>query len=343
MIARILILTPFNILIAKDEQFPIFSYEKSGYKINFYPPVRDEKFVSPNEPSAIKMNGKDAFFCNVIRIEFQKDKFDRSVRTDPKNNNDIDPPLDTINEALNDFLIRLRHVTQAHQIHQLYLPKCQWRIEYYNDDGTELPIEKGMTRARGSLQFNLNYTALNAEIWNDVFTWSPDLTSLYWVDLLLDGRDELPEIGASIVLTFTALEIFIANILNQLATKEKISPEFWQWINNREWYQEPHIKEQYDVLLKNLTGHSLKEEENLWQAFINLKTARDTFVHEGMARISKKSQKPLEEKEAIELINLANKIPFKIREWLPKEIQWDLHKNYNFSLEAIWPLSKKTD
>jgi len=341
MIARVFIQIPFDILIAVDEKFPIFSFEESGYKISWFPPGRDQRYVSHTEPLTIKLNGKDAIFCNIIRIDFQKEEFDRTVYTDPTKMNEYDPSFEVINKVLNYFLIRLRHLTNANQIHLIDILSCQWRIAYLKDDGTEFPEEKGKFRAKGSYKFELKYVSLNSEIWNDIFKLPSDFGSQYWVDLLLDGLDELPEIGPSIVLTFTALEVFIAKILNQLATKEKISPEFWEWINRRpDWTHEPSVEEQYDILLKILTGHTLKEDEKLWNAFQNLKTARNTFVHEGVARISRKSQKPLEDHEARKLIILANEIPLKIREWLPKDIQWELRKNYSTSCEAIWPLFK---
>jgi hypothetical protein len=344
MIARVFIHTPFNILIAVDENFPTISIEDSGYKIFYYPPGKDPNIVSSNDPSIVKLNGKDALLGNIVRIDFHKEEFTRIAHQLPTPDADLDPSFEVINKALNHFLIHLRYLTRAPQIHPIYLPSCRWMINYVNDDGSELPMENGKFRVRGSFRYELKYVGLNLEIWNDVFTIQSDIASQNWVNLLLDGLDEFPEIGPSIVLTFTALEVFIAKILNQLATKEKISPEFWEWINKRpDWTQEPSIEEQYDILLKILTGHTLKEDKKLWDAFQNLKTARNTFVHEGVARISRTSQKPLKDHEVLKLISTANEIPLKIREWLPTDIQWELCKNYNITCEASWPLFKEQE
>ena len=63
-------------------------------------------------------------------------------------------------------------------------------------------------------------------------------------------------------------------------------PELWRWINQRgDWRREPTVEEQYDTLLKVLTGHTLKEDQDLWELFKHLKTARNSFVHEGMAKV----------------------------------------------------------
>jgi hypothetical protein len=343
MIARVSIQLPFNILLAVDEKFLNVWVEDSGYKIFYLPPGRDPNLVSTSEPSTITLNEKDAILCNIITFDFQKEEFDRTISEDVSKIMQFEPSLELINKVLNNFLIRLRHLTNAAQIHLIDIHYNQWRITYLNDDLTELQEEKGKLRGRGARKFEIKYVPLNSEIWNDIFKLPSDfLSQYYWVDLLLDGLDELPEMGPSIVLTFTALEVFIARILNQLAStkKELISPDCWEWINHRpEWPQEPSVEEQYDTLLKIFTGHSLKEDTKLWAGFKNLKTARNTFVHEGVAKISKNTQTPLTTQEAHNLLILTNGIPLKIREWLPKDLQWELNKNYNTVANLVWPLS----
>jgi len=340
MIARVTIPIPFSILIAADETLPIFSVERMGYKISHFPPLRDTNLVSQVEPSILKLNEKDAILCNLIVIDFQKEEFDRTISSDPSKMFQFEPPLEFINQVLNDFLIRLRHLTNAPQIHYINLHYTQWQIKYLKNDGSEFQEESGKLRGRGTKTFEIKHVPLPSDIWSDIFELPQDFFSQYWIDLLLDGLDELPEIGPSIVLTHTALEVFIAKILNQLATAEKISPEFWEWINNRRYPDQlPTIEEKYDTLLQNLTGHTLKEDTKLWSVFQNLRTARNTFVHEGIAKISLKSQAPpLTRDEARNLVILSNMIPYKIREWLPKSVQWELNKNYNTKSFSTWPM-----
>jgi hypothetical protein len=323
MIAQVLIYPPFKILIPKEEQFKVYSIKESDYIIRFYPPGRDSNFNYEPESKTITMDKKDAFLANFIQIDFCKDDFNRNGDT-------FDPPLEKINKALNFFLIRLKRATSSPIIHSLQINSYRVGITYFDDNGIEL---NGVTQKfRDRVEFK--HIILNKDLWNDTFSLQSDFTSQHWTNLLLDAYDELPDIGPAVVLAFTALEIFISDILNQLATPEKIPPEFWEWINKRSnWQQEPSIEEQYDILLKYFTGHTLKDDK-LWQTFQNLRTARNIFVHEGIARISKKSQKPLEYNEALDLINLANEIPLKIREWLPKEIQWELPREYHPTIAA---------
>src|SRR5208337_836393 len=284
MIARVTIPIPFSILIAVDEKLQPFCIEDSGYKISFFPPKRDPDLVSQIEPSIIKLQEKDAYLCNFIMIDFQKEEFNRVISIDSDKMYNFEPSIDLINKVVNDFFIRLRYLNNITHIHIIDLNYSRWRITYLNDDKTELTEEKGKIRGRGTQKFKIKYAPLNSEIWNDIFKLPSDFYSQNWSDLLLDGLDELPEIGPSIILTFTALEVFIAKTLNQLATKDKISLELWTWINKRpDLTQNPSVEEQYDILLKVLTGYSLKDDEKLWSTFKNLKTARNAFVHEGVA------------------------------------------------------------
>jgi hypothetical protein len=324
MIARVLIYIPFKILVPKEEQFQIYSIKESDYIIRFYPPGRDPNLIFEPEPKTITMDKKDAFYANYIQIDFCKDDFNRIDK-------DIfDPPLEKINEVLNSFLMRLKRVTSSPQIHSLQINSYRAGITYLNNNGKELEEEIGKITHKFQDRCEFKFVALNKELWNDTFSIQSDFTSQHWMNLLLDAYDELPDIGSAVVLAFTALEIFISDILNQLASKN-VSPDLWLWINSRQ--KEPKTVEQYDTLLKIFTGHSLKDESKLWDAFHHLKSARDTFVHEGVSRITKKSKK-LEINEALKLIQQADEITLKIREWLPKEIQWELPKEYHPTIAA---------
>jgi len=94
----------------------------------------------------------------------------------------------------------------------------------------------------------------------------------------------------------------------------------WKWINERDfWLKQPSTEEQFDQLLHVLCGHLLKEELPLWDAFKHVRTARNTFVHEGSARIGKDL---VTEQSAGQLIAKATEIIKKIRLWLPAELRW---------------------
>ena len=115
----------------------------------------------------------------------------------------------------------------------------------------------------------------------------------------------LPSIGSAIVLAFTAVEVYIEQALDDLAA-DKLAPELWKWIKNRNNNIDkcPNTEEQLDFLLKILGGKSLKFYPQLWQRFVELRKARNSFVHEGCA-IRLEDKKPLSKEEAQKLITAA--------------------------------------
>jgi hypothetical protein len=68
----------------------------------------------------------------------------------------------------------------------------------------------------------------------------------------------------------------------------------------------------------------LKEEVPLWEAFKNLKTARNSFVHEGVARVGGVE---INFDKAKALIKSASEIISKVREWIPADLHWPEFKH----------------
>ena len=159
-------------------------------------------------------------------------------------------------------------------------------------------------------------------LWDLIFTLPEGFEPPAWQAILIDARGALPHVGTALVLAATALEIFIAELLNELVKKTQVPAELWDWINDRgNWQKEPSVEEQYDVLLKIVTGHSLKDEGALWEGLKNLRSARNSFVHEGVAQLGRKR---LSANDVLPLIARADAIVAKIREWIPEECRWPL-------------------
>jgi len=141
-----------------------------------------------------------------------------------------------------------------------------------------------------------------------------------WHDLLLDAAGALPKIGTALVLAATSLEVFIADILDGLAQGSQLPGALWNWLNHRgDWQKDPSTEEQFDFLLAHFTGHSLKENQQLWGAFKNIRTARNTFVHEGAAKLG---GKVVTLAEATQFVIKTREIVDWVRPWLPPDFQW---------------------
>lgn len=326
MLARLHVFLPFAIAVPEGEQYLIRSYDDQGYRVQIFPPARSDQVLATDNPNEIKIDDKQAFLANALHVEFLRDSFNRATGSP------CDPPEQIMEQAVNSFLLRLRHVTRALQIRSLSFRRTAWRLQYLADDGAELEAKEGFVRERGALQQSFRWVALNSQAWEQLHTLPPQYDPPPWEALLLDANAQLPDIGPAIVLAATALEVLAAHVLNDLARIKYVSPELWQWINKRgDWLREPTVEEQYDALLNLLSGHSLKEEQTLWVAFKSLKTARNSFVHEGVAKFG---GAPLSEESAYKLIASAWNVVTQVRDWLPEALRWPEFKP-TISVEVV--------
>ena len=78
-------------------------------------------------------------------------------------------------------------------------------------------------------KFQFSHIALNKEVWEDIHSISPGENLPVWKTLLLDADSVFPEIGPAIILTFTALEVFISKTLDDIARTSEINNDLWDW------------------------------------------------------------------------------------------------------------------
>lgn len=361
MIAKVLVKLPFTICLPLEGKYRLKEWDNEVYKIRIYPPSPTEEGFKDQFAQKYIIEGHEAVLSEILPIEFRKQEFDR---TDPHNeyilrpsaDNEIidiqsnsddvivrdpargDPAPDLILCVVNDFLTKLRYVTRSPNIHTLSRSQFVWVLTYLNDDGSNLEYDERYIRQIASFTPSFIGTALTPDVWDQIFSLNVGYEIPPWEDLLLDARAQYPNIGPSIVLASTALEVFISYILDRLAICETIIPrELWEWINNRgDWRKEPSIEEQYNILLKVLSGHSLKEEPELWKAFKEIRHARNSFVHGGIAMIG---DQPVTTATLGKLVISAEAIITRVRDWVPSEIQWDRYE-CNSVLESLIPLKK---
>ena len=314
MIARLYLLLPFHLAVPEGVQFALHSYGDGEYDVTVYPPVKTDRPAAGDIPDEVQINEAPAFIANGLRIDFHKDTFDRTAGVVS------DPPMALVQRTVDSFVMRLRYVTRAAHIRPLRWPWVSWRLRYLNDDQSELPEEEGLVRGRGTMGFHLSLIAVGTEVWDFVHSLPPDYAPPAWDALRLDAIDAIPDTGTALVLAATCLEVLIAHTLDALAARSELPEQLWQWLNHRgDWLREPSTEEQFDALLKLFTEHSLKEDLALWEAFKNLKSARNSFVHEGVARVGGKA---LSGEDALKLLGKANEIIASLRQWLPDDLKW---------------------
>jgi hypothetical protein len=315
MIARVRILLPFKFSVVNNDAFRVHEFNKGEYRIKIYPPFQcdisgdDTEYTSPIpqrdlleklkplEPQTatdlIKLNGSSTIQANLLQIDFIKSTFDRNrilERDDRFNSGDPCPGL--IFDVLNDFLNCLRTFTRISSIRTLNYLRSYWRLDYLTDDEKEMMLESNLNRRRLQGPVTWQVVSLTGDMWDEFWKIQKDYQPCTWEQLILDAKYQLPNIGTSIILAWSALETFIAWYLTQVAAKN-LSEELWNWINNRDddWYKQPSVTEQFDSLLKLFTRKSLKDEPTLWEAFQNLRSARNSFSHEGKAMIGRRDNR----------------------------------------------------
>lgn len=313
MIARLAVASPFPIALPEGATFKVYTYEDEGYQVSLFPPERSD-VPANNVPDSLTMNDAPAFFATALRVDFQRPEFKRTQ------GGPYDPPDPVIRRALDSFLYRLRYVTRGAQVHLLTWPNVSWRLRYLNDDGSELVEDLALVRGRGVIGFRLSWVGLNPSVWEHIHELPVEFTPPVWDQLRLDAEAALPSVGTTVVLSATCLEVFIAQVLDGLAQKSPLPADLWHWLNDRDaWQKEPSTDEQFDVLLKLFTQHSLKEDEALWRVFKELRRARNSFVHEGVAEVGGKA---LDTDDAVRLLNGAGDIIAWVRQWLPEDLRW---------------------
>jgi hypothetical protein len=320
MIARLVVVLPFRIAVPQGASFAVDGYEDEGYKVRvFQPCLVTLSHLSEVVPQTFKMDDQPAVLVNALHIEFRKDAFNR-LRDGP-----LDPPEAVITRAVDSLLTRLGYVTQSDLAINWSVSTHQ--LKYLNDDGTEVPQDAELlSRTEGiGREFRVPLT-LTEQIWHDVHSLPRDFAPPAWHDLLVDAtlpsRAGTHAVGTAIVLAYTSLEVFIAEILNKLAAKTELPTDLWTWLNKRggDLDKLPTTEEQFDTLLKHFTKHSLKaEDKTLWQACIDLRKARNSFVHEGSAKIA---GKPVSPADAPKLVDSACEIISWVRNVLPEDLKW---------------------
>jgi len=257
---------------------------------------------------------------NVLAFDFTAEDFDRAKDQLLESG----PLIQYAYETVNHFLSRLRVYARLPQVRSLTPTIDPWQVQFLNDSQELLPQEDGKLRMARSGAVNLGVFAFKSDAIKTVSEKWASPEPYIWDQLLLDAYLLWPNIGSSIVTAFAALETFAAWALEIFqSTNHVFSDEGWNWINDRgNWMKDPSVEEQYDVLLSILAAKSLKSETELWTAFKELKSARNSIAHEGIAKLHKVT--PVDAAKAKMLIDGAAKIIDWVEALLP-----EVHRRHN--------------
>ena len=320
MIARVLILLPFDVLIREGDELAVLEVRESDYSVRVHPPfhfaTRPEltgglldgaNSLSTLQTAAFSDNmlvdGRRVAATNVLILDFSKPAFDRSSLTAQA---PADPDPNLVFRIANGILAKLRVYSRAYQIKELVVGRDPCRTVYLTDDGQELEEEEGKIRVRVQGAGPVGFAALTTDA-IEMIAHSDNAEPYVWDQLLLDAYELLPDVGGAVVMAAAALETFIAWALDILHQERQLPPGLWNWIKvrNGDHTKEPSVKEKFDLLLRTFTGTSLKDDTKLWRCFTELRDARNSLVHEGIAIVGKSR---VDASKAKELVVGADKI-----------------------------------
>jgi len=339
MIARFHILLPYQLEVPANLDVEPIRISADGYNIVIYPPYQtiakseDASGTSPVpalevidnlfpnlEPiihETVQIDERPVVSVNAIIVDFIKPELNRN-RNDEGEPDETEPPTEMVFGIINSFLSTLRVIAQIKIIKPIESNRVYWRMDYMTDDGLFFSEEEGKIRAKFVTGFEWITHSIIEPVWEKTKEVFPDYRINHWDQLILDAHKVLPEVGASIVLANTALETFIKAALDGLATENDYPEVLWNWLYDRNpLLKNPSTDEQFDVLLKLFTGSSLKDNDELWEAYKNIKKIRNGFVHEGILKLG---DVPVDKYLAGRLINKAKRII----EWVEQFLSADL-------------------
>jgi hypothetical protein len=338
MIARFTVLLPIKITIPEGEPLTPETQTTPFGRLAIYPPMAaatslTSRLFDPAMPlmnladkvvpaapqaatSDVLLNDRKTTLANLLLIEYRKDSFVRDSPTQERAPDD--PPVEHAFAVFNGLLRRIRSATQAARIREVTPVTVIWRCEYLNDDGTPLVPDDRYIRVRTAVAFNFEGQALLKQHWDKIHTLPVDYAPPIWETLLLDAELMLPQVGPALVLAFASIETIASATMNHLAGHSPTPASLWEWLNARGPWKDPTIDEQCGDLLKVFVGRSLKDNALLWQAFKNLATVRNRFVHEGVATLGGKA---VTEVECTALLAKAKEVIEFLEQFLPEPMR----------------------
>lgn len=263
--------------------------------------------------SADRFRAKPVEAYNHLEVVFRKPEFER-LATSTR-----DPSTAMVEHAANDFLTRLAYFSRAASIEPLRLEHCAWKLDYLNDDRSELLPEDGKYRGHETMSTHTGpMISGGADFWTEFAKLPPGFSIPAWHPLLAQADRAMPDVGNALLLAAIALEVFVEIAISEHARNSSVPRALWDWISSRNGGRGPSTPDQYSVLLDAVCSHNLKESPRLWKALRNTLDARNSFAHTGKTLISGKL---VTEAQARELIGLAREIIGTVNAWLSADSQ----------------------
>lgn len=302
MIARYSILLPFELTLDAELALPPLVLSIDGERVLVHQPTRalldaDDLHAASDAPVgelalklvpgpktptySVTVDGKPTIHANLLIVDFSRESFER--RRDSPLTLPADPPAERAIEAANELLRRIRVLARASNARLLNPDDVLWLLRYLKEDETPVDDDPRLYRERWVNLADWRLVGITPRLWTAVSALASGDVRRVWEDLLLDADALFAEAGPALVLAQSALETFARATLERLFQASGMPSRLWAFLFRDG--REPPLDAQLDELLVLLCGHSLKERNDLWEAYKTLKKARNSYAHGGEARI----------------------------------------------------------
>ena len=344
MLARLRILLPFELAVPTDVRLKTYELATDDHRLRLHAPYRAklrhdllqlgrQHSIAPREAfqpaddattEDITIGGKPTELANTLVVDiFDADFLDRAEGAGERE-------VELGFAAANAFLSAVRTLARAPHVRQVQPQTTVWHLDYLDDDIGRLESEEGLVQGRGGVSTHLQLFTVQAELWEAaVELASGGFEPSPWDTLLLDAVDLVPQGGPALALAYTAIETRAFTAADLLAAESSVGQQLWSWARERsEDYSKdsPSVGEVLDPVLQALGGKSLKDDDpDLWKSFTELRRARNSFIHEGTPRISKRKRERTDRRQEVdrdktaELVGQASSVVRWIESLLPEQ------------------------
>ena len=125
----------------------------------------------------------------------------------------IEPSLDLLFQIANNYLAKIKAVTQGFMISTLG-EESNWGIQYLNDDDSK--VDDGLTKSLWGSAFEHHVCFLSKESIQAVKKLPNEYKLKSYESLMLEADAIMPSAGAAIILAFSSIEAAIDRALNSL-------------------------------------------------------------------------------------------------------------------------------
>jgi len=305
IIAKFVFKLPFCIQRKREYGSSPQCIKTSSEEIVVYPPAKyeyslfKEPLWSPDPEQVIgTVNGEPVWHANCIPIHISKD-----FPSIPITDEDQKALVTVAREILHKLLTLYRWRGGQLQVNVADIENLNYDLRYFDSANNRVNVGPG--GSTGTSQLNVALIPIKTIEWKDI---CQDLISgiepEIYESLLLDARSVVSQEPRRAVLdAATACEVFIEHSCN-IASKNdpKVDSVIYSALTPRT----AGISDYFNVVLRYLFGHSLKDEkQDLYEELGYLVNANNYVKHEGLCQYKHKSGAiiQVDSKKALDFIN----------------------------------------